>query len=356
MGRHHLALMGTPSYEILIGTGGIGSGMFLAVEGNETIGREESRMVDLLEQRDYCKLHIVCHYVKRLLWPSFVVMPIGKVGRDSVGAELCEEMEAAGLDVRYVKTSERRTSLSICFVYPDGSGGNLTTQSSACSEVTPAYVATAEETFERLEGRGVALAVPEVPFEARMTLLEMASRHGFFRVAAVVSGEVPRLLTSGMLDHVDLLALNLHEAAAIASLPSEEAEAGEVVSTAIARLTELNPRLHVSCTAGRLGSWVWDGLLSFAPSIPVDVVNTAGAGDAHLAGMIAGHIGGLDTAGANELGALVAGMKVTQSHAIHVGLDRETLRNWTQTLGTAPSGPVREFLNADWGSPRAGRS
>ena len=56
-------------YDVVVGTGGIGSGIFLALEGNRTLGREESRPAELLDQRDYCKLHIVCHYVQRLLGP-----------------------------------------------------------------------------------------------------------------------------------------------------------------------------------------------------------------------------------------------------------------------------------------------
>jgi len=47
----------------LVGVGGIGSGMFLALEGDATLGRNESRPAHLLDVRDYCKLHIVAHHV-----------------------------------------------------------------------------------------------------------------------------------------------------------------------------------------------------------------------------------------------------------------------------------------------------
>ena len=62
-------------YDVVVGTGGIGSGIFLALEGNRTLGREESRPADLLDQRDYCKLHIVSHYVRRLLGPDRFLEP-----------------------------------------------------------------------------------------------------------------------------------------------------------------------------------------------------------------------------------------------------------------------------------------
>ena len=54
-------------YQQLLGVGGIGTGILFALEGNHTLGREESRPGQLLDVRDYCKLHIIIHYVARLL-------------------------------------------------------------------------------------------------------------------------------------------------------------------------------------------------------------------------------------------------------------------------------------------------
>ena len=52
-------------YHQLIGVGGIGTGIFFELEGNATLGRNESRPSRLLGVRDYCKLHIVIHYVAK---------------------------------------------------------------------------------------------------------------------------------------------------------------------------------------------------------------------------------------------------------------------------------------------------
>jgi len=41
-------------YKSMIGVGGIGSGMFFLLNGNHTIGREESRSGYFLDRRDYC--------------------------------------------------------------------------------------------------------------------------------------------------------------------------------------------------------------------------------------------------------------------------------------------------------------
>ena len=315
-------------YRGLIGTGGIGSGVFFALAGNHTLGREESRGGRFLDRRDYCKLHIICHYVRALLGPEFPTIPIGKVGDDDVGRRLMSEMREAGLDVRYVEVCpDSQTLFSFCFVYPDGGGGNLTTEDSACSKVNAACVARAELEFGRYEGLGVALAAPEVPLETRAALLEHGAQHGFFRVASFTSAEVPSAIRDGLLRQVDLVAFNLDEAAAAADVASGERPAEEIVREAVRRLREENPAAWVSVTAGGRGNWTWDGeRLRYVPAIHVPVENTAGAGDAHLSGIIAGLVAGLPLAEAQQLGTLVSGVSVTSPHTIHPDVNRNRLR------------------------------
>ena len=92
-------------YRALIGTGGVGSGSFFALEGDHTLGREESRAGRFLDRQDYCKLHIVTHYVQVLLGPGFHVIPASKVGDDDIGRRLLIEMQEIGLDTRYIVVS-----------------------------------------------------------------------------------------------------------------------------------------------------------------------------------------------------------------------------------------------------------
>ena len=155
-------------YRALIGTGGIGSGMFFALDGNHTLGREESRSGHFLDRRDYCKLHIVSHYVRRLLGAAFPVIPLGMVGADEVGDRLLAEMAEVGLDLRYVGRAEgRRTLYALCLIYPDGSGGNVTENDSACAAVDAGWIARAEAEFARFcrprDRSGAARGAPGRP-------------------------------------------------------------------------------------------------------------------------------------------------------------------------------------------------
>lgn len=317
-------------YRAMLGVGGIGSGAFFMLDGEPTLGREESRSGHFLDRRDYCKLHIISHYVKTLLGEEFHTLPIGKVGDDEAGQRLLKEMVAAGLDLRYVQIIPGvQTLYSFCFLYPDGSGGNLTTNNSACDRVGVDDITPAEADFARYRSGGIALAAPEVPLTARLKILQMGTKYDFWRVAAFNSAEMLPALQMGLLAETDLLALNRDEAAAVAGIQSrsEQAPLLPIVETALDRLKQINPGLHVLITAGKDGSWSWDGEhIQYVPIFPVDVVNTAGAGDALLAGMIAGKVAGLCLSEAQELGTLVAAHSVTSSHTIDPRIERRSLQ------------------------------
>ena len=337
---------GESRYRAMLGVGGIGTGVFFALAGDHTLGREESRGGRFLDRRDYCKLHIIAHYVQALLGPGFTTLPIGKVGDDEAGRRLMDEMKAAGLDVRYVEPcSSEQTLASFCLVYPDGSGGNLTVDDSACDRVDAAWVSRAEPDFARFAGRGIALAAPEAPLAARRKVLALGTAYGFLRVASFVSAEMKAAVETGLLGETDLLGINLDEAAAVAGVSAEARPPRAVVEAAVERLRALNPAMLVSITAGKQGSWSWDGAsLAHVPAWPAAVVSTAGAGDAHLAGMIAGLAAGLTPAQAHELGALVAALSVTSPHTIAPEVGRESLRALAARLHVPLSEAVGDLL------------
>lgn len=337
---------GSWRYSAMIGVGGIGSGIFFELEGNHTLGREESRAGRLLDRRDYCKLHIVSHYVKKLLGPEFPVIPVGKVGDDQPGAALIQEMQRAGLVLRYVESAPgEQTLFAVCFVYPDGSGGNLTSDHSACAAVDPDFVGRAEPEFALFEGKGIALAMPEVPLAAREKLLELGTSHGYLRVAAFTSSEMREVVQGHLLRSVDLLALNQDEAATAAGISLETTGSEEIPEQAVRTLQSLNPGLQISITAGAKGSWSWNGKsLARVPAFPTKVVSTAGAGDAHLAGIIAGLTAGLPLASAQELGALTAALAITSPHTINPDVDGAAVTQFAAATRPPVSEQVRELL------------
>lgn len=333
-------------YLALIGTGGIGSGSFFSLNGNHTLGREESRSGRFIDRKDYCKLHIVSHYVKILLGEKFEIFPAGKVGDDDMGGRLYEEMAGAGLNLRYVERSKNdHTLFSFCFMYPDGSGGNMTTDDSACSKVTPAYICKTGPTFKKYRGKGIALAVPEVPLTARQKILELGTGYSFFRTASFSSQEMNDVRELNLFQNIDLLAVNVDEAAKAAGLEDDTGSPEQIVQSSIEVITELNPDIYISVTAGKRGSWVWDGRdLGYIPAPQVNAVSTAGAGDAFLAGIICGLTAGLKLIQAHELGSLTGSLSVTSPHTIHKGINRKSLYEFAAAGGIKLSDPVRSLI------------
>lgn len=333
-------------YRALIGVGGIGAGTFFELRGNETLGREESRLGHFLDRRDYCKLHIMAHYVATLLGPGFLTLPLGRVGDDDIGRRVVKEMAGAGLDTRFVRVAPGHPTLySFCFVYPDGSGGNLTTDDSACSTIDASDLAAIEGELDRFSGTGIALAAPEVPLTVRTALLETGRRHGFFNVATFSSEDILPALEQGLVGNLDLLAMNRHEAATLAHLHAEECSAQTIIESAAAILLARYPQLLVSITVGREGSWISQaGRLNCRAAIQSDVLSTAGAGDAHLAGLIVGLTAGLSFEHAHELAVLLASFTVTSQHTIHPDAGRDALRDFALENGVSLSGELSRLL------------
>lgn len=315
-------------YKAMIGVGGIGSGMFFKLNGDQTLGREESRSGCFLDRKDYCKLHIISHYTKALLGKKFNVIPIGKLGDDDIGKKLLEEMEEIGFKLDYVESSPgEQTLFSFCFIYPDGSGGNMTTSDSACSKLNDELITKALPEFKKYRGKGVALAAPEVPVKVREFLLDLATEHQFFRAASFTSEEIREAVDSGLLKKIDLLALNLDETAAAIGLPVEKNSAETIIDKAVKSFTEINPGIILSVTKGKEGSWSWhNGKLTHLPVFNVNVENTAGAGDAHLAGFIVGLTTGLSVQESHQLAALTSGSSVQSPHTINKFTDSLELK------------------------------
>ncbi len=333
-------------YRAMIGTGGIGAGQFFAVTGNNALSREESRGGRLLNRRDYCKLHIIAHYVSSLLASGFATIAIGKVGNDPIGRDLLGEMNDAGIDVRHVGISKTAPTLfSFCIVYPDGTGGNLTTEDSASSCVNRRLIAKSEDDFRRYSGVGIALAVPEVPLEARVTLIQMGSRYGFLRIASFTSSEVSEAIAKGLVRQLDVIALNRDEAVAAAGIEAEGTSLEKIAKCVVDKLRSENPDLRVSITAGKSGSYIWDGCdLRHVPAVSLRAQCTAGAGDAHLAGIIISMAAGLEFAEACRFGTLLAALSVTSPHTIHPSIDRAALADFARRKRFPLTDGIRRML------------
>ncbi len=353
-------------YRQLVGVGGIGTGLFFELEGNHTLGRNESRPARLLNIRDYCKLHIISHYVAVLLGanPSgspFHVLPIGKVGADDAGRRLIEEMAAAGIDTRYVDVRpDQPTLLSVCYQYPDGSGGNITANNSVSSRLTSNDIDGCEALLADRGFRTIVLAAPEVPLEARHHLLKFATIHHAFRAAALTSAEIDTARREGFFSDVDLIAMNEDEAGMLIGEAFKAANPRPFIDRCADTLRAEQEHIQIILTVGERGAFAFaQGSWDYCPAANIPVVNTAGAGDALLGGVLAALAVGMPFIGSGptrvslldrpldsafDFGMLLAAYTVTSPHTIHPCANLDTLLSFGQGLGITLSSAMNGYL------------
>jgi sugar/nucleoside kinase (ribokinase family) len=366
-----LRLTAESPFRVLVGVGGIGAGIFLVLEGNDLLGRNESRAAHFLDVRDYCKLHIVAHYVAALLGadPSgvpFRVVPLGLVGDDTMGHRLLGEMRAVGMETAFVGTLDDRPTLSsVCFQYPDGSGGNITMIDSAAARLDAGVIYRAAPILAAAGDRAIALALPEVTLEARRCLLDVATETGAFRVASFTSSEIPDARRSGLLGRVDLLALNEDEAAVLTGRPFDKENPLATLDHCATILGAAQPDMRILVSAGAHGAFAFaDGRWEHCPAPAVPVVSTAGGGDALLAGVLAALAVGVPfitplgpspatrttiadrpLQSALAFGVLLATYSVTSPHTIHPDADLGALVAFAQRLGATFAGVLARVID-----------
>jgi sugar/nucleoside kinase (ribokinase family) len=280
------------------------------------------------------------------------------------------EMAAAGMDTSWVEVvAGAPTLFSVCFQYPDGVGGNLTTSNSAAAQLSSADVDKLEDLFGE---PAVALAAPEVPLETRAHFVKMANKHGAFCAASLAAAEVAPALEMGMFGHLDLISLNEGEAAVLAERRFDPAEPQPFLRACESRLWARYPKLRVAVTAGSLGAFAFcDGAWDFSPAPRVKVASTAGAGDALLAGLIVGAVAGLPflrpspslrrqsgepLASALDMAVLLGSYKVSSPHTIHPEADMENLLAFAGRLGLSIAPSIQRLLAAGGSATSASQS
>ena len=369
---HILKIDGNSPYRSLIGVGGLGTGLFFALEGDHTLGRNESRPGQLLDVRDYCKLHIVIHYVAKLLGAQptglpFHVLPVGKVGADQQGQYVLNEMRNVGIDTKLVQIEkDKPTLMSVCFQYADGSGGNITTSNSAAAALCEHDLGEAGKFLKMHGASTIALSVPEVPLAVRREFLKLASDAGAFRAASFVEAEIAAARELGMFEMLDLLALNQSEAEALTGCCFSPLSPDEFVKRCQSLAEDVYPNLKIVVTAGNRGAYAFaKDCHNFCPAPVVPVVSTAGAGDALLGGVLSALAAGLPflrsgaarqgasdaTLGtALEFGVLLGSYKVSSPHTIHPLASMDTLLEFGRETGLAFSSDLTQRVVASPGS------
>lgn len=325
-------------YNKIVGTGGIGIGMLFLSPINETLGRNESRLMELSQAKDYCKQHMVLYYVSTLVKTSTKVYPIGYVGDDLNGRNLLAQMQDEGMSVSYVGISgEKPTMISVCIQYPDKNGGNFTASNSSSEMVTPHFIQNCMEAIG-IDSFTIVVAIPEVKVESRVKMLQLGHEKGAFCALSIPTAEAEDFKKADVFRYCDFLAVNEEEASAIID---SQADGKEAVERLYQIASKKNDTVRVLMTMGEKGAFsAYLGRIEYIPVLPrLQVANTTGAGDACMGGTIAGlalglpfqkgvddeQFGETTLSSAAELGVICAGMAVESDDAIAKNVNVESI-------------------------------
>jgi len=229
---------------------------------------------------------------------------VGAVGDDASGADILNDLEAAGVDVSRVARSPEPSGIALITVARDGEY-TIVVAAGANGSLEPA--STAQTVAELVGPRDVLLAQLEIPVDVVAAAADVVEEAGGRLVLNLSPATtVPRR----MLALADPLIVNESEASELAGSRGENAPDAEVVARRL-----LDSSRSVVITLGGDGVVVGDadGILHL-PSERVPVVDTTGAGDA-FAGTLAAAL----AAGTTLEGAVRAGIAAGAVAVQHVG-------------------------------------
>ena len=199
---------------------------------------------------------------------------LGRVGDDEFGGPLVRALAEKGIDTSLIEAvPDRSTGAAFITVTPDGENA-ITVAPGANRSLTPEDV---EAASGAIRGSRVTVAQMEVPPETVLRVVEVADEAGG---RALVNLAPHRKVPRELLERLDPLVVNEHEAAFVLGVPRVEGVEGAL--DAAPKLLSLGPRSAV-ITVGENGAVFSDGASTeHHPAPKVHVVDTTGAGDAFV--------------------------------------------------------------------------
>lgn len=204
------------------------------------------------------------------------VAMIGTVGADAWGETVLTHLRAAGVDLSLVAKGREPTACG--FISVDGQGQTQITVSPGANMETRAH-----QLEQRAPGQGDWLLLQmEVPLDENWRALALAKKAG----ARCVLNCAPAMPVDGaVLDNLDILVVNELEAELIGRVRQVQSKNPLKIAAELARLH----KLICIVTLGEVGSLAVEasGRTWRIGAMPVDAVDTTGAGDAYVGYLVA---------------------------------------------------------------------
>lgn len=244
---------------------------------------------------------------------------ITKVGRDVFGDVALNFYRDEGMDARHVLIDEaRETGIALIMVDEVSAQNKIVVVPGACATITAKDVESARGV---IEGASVLLCQLETNFDALSKAIDIAHRAG---VTVVLNPAPAAQVPEEIFSKVDIVTPNETEAQALTGVSVKTQEdAARAADVFMAKGVK-----QVVITLGAMGAFATDGTRSELLSrIPVEAIDTTGAGDAFNGGFVTALSEGKNLFDALRFGNATGALSVTK-------------------LGTAPSMPARSQIDA----------
>ena len=232
------------------------------------------------------------------------VLMVSRVGDDMFGRDTMAGMQQAGIDTRHVRSVPGTASgVAPIFVAADGENSILIVKG-ANERLLPADV---DEASADLQQCDIILLQLEIPLETVYHTVDWAKRHS--RPVLLNPAPATALLDFARIASVDFFVPNQTELAILSGLPAETSAQAEIA----ARTLLARGMRTVVVTLGAAGALLMrDGESVAIPPVPVQVVDSTGAGDAFIGAFAARYAQSGDVEAALREAAAYAAHSVTR--------------------------------------------
>ncbi len=225
------------------------------------------------------------------------------LGTDKLAGIATDLYAAEGVDTEFV-TSQSARATGVGFIILNDKGENFIILDMGANELMDAKSVDIAEA--RIAESDVVMTVLEVPTEAASRAMELGRKYG---ARTILNPAPARALPPEIFASVDYLTPNESELRILLGLPADDPRSSRELAAELRRQGVRN----VVVTLGRQGALILtDDLDQMVPAVPVDVVDTTGAGDAFNSGFAVALAEGRDIVNAVRFGVVCGAIACTK--------------------------------------------
>ncbi len=251
------------------------------------------------------------------------VAMIGRVGDDTFGEQLVNNLKKVGVDTQYIKR-DADASTGIAMIVVEESGQNsIVVSPGANGRVDLSDISQAEAVI--LSSNLILLQL-EIPIPAVIEASQLAKKHG---IKVILNPAPAQKLPDELLSLIDILITNETEAAMLTEC---NVDTDNGIKQAASKLNQSGQKTIVMTRGSRGATLIAENKIVHFPAFPIKAVDTTGAGDAFVGSFAVAFAEGKSITDSIKFGNAAGASASTKSGAQPSMPDRDDLNKILQTL------------------------